>query len=128
MLQMLVPLIGAPHWFATPENKWEQLIHPHLADWLVVPSGSALENYHEGRSDLYMPDNYRPWLRPLLWWGTFVLALIFVMQCINSIMRRQWTDNEKLSYPLIQLPVEMTRRGGASVPASAAAGGPGAGR
>jgi len=36
------------------------------------------------------------------------------MQCINVIMRRQWTESEKLTYPLIQLPFEMTRRGGAS--------------
>ncbi len=30
------------------------------------------------------------------------------MVCINSIVRRQWVVNEKLAYPTIQLPVEMT--------------------
>jgi hypothetical protein len=114
MLQMLVPTMPHAYWFATPENKWENLIHPHLPRWLVVSDAHATEGYHEGRSSLLDPSNYGPWLVPLFWWGTFVLALIFVMQCLNVLLRKQWTENEKLTYPLIQLPVEMTRRDGAS--------------
>jgi hypothetical protein len=114
MLQMLVPTIPHAYWFATPENKWEALIQPHLPRWLVMSDEHAMEGYYEGRTSLLAAGNYRPWLVPLFWWGTFVLVLVFVMQCINVLMRKQWTQNEKLTYPLIQLPVEMTRRGGAS--------------
>ncbi len=114
MLQMLIPTIAHAHWFATPENHWEELIHPHLPEWLIVSDMYSLEGYHDGRTSILEPDNYRPWLAPLLWWGTFVLVLVFVMQCINSIMRKQWTDNEKLRYPLVTLPLEMTKRRSAS--------------
>jgi hypothetical protein len=114
MLQMLVPTIPHAFWFATPENKWAALMHPHLPAWLTLSDEHAMEGYYEGRSNLPDPGNYGPWLRPLFWWGTFVLVLVFVMQCINVLMRKQWTEHEKLTYPLIQLPVEMTRRGGAS--------------
>ena len=34
------------------------------------------------------------------------------MLCLNTLVRRQWQDHERLSYPLIQLPIEMTRDGG----------------
>lgn len=114
MLQMLVPSIPHGYWRATPENGWEDLIQPLLPRWLTVSDPDAMEGYYEGHSTLFEPQSYGPWRRPLFWWGTFILVLIFVMQCINCLMRRQWTQNEKLTYPLVQLPVEMTRRGGAS--------------
>ena len=31
------------------------------------------------------------------------------MLCINVILRRQWTETEKLSYPIIQIPMEVTK-------------------
>ena len=49
---------------------------------------------------------------PVLIWTGFIATLLFVMQCINVILRKQWTDRERLSYPIIQLPLEMTDRRG----------------
>ena len=34
--------------------------------------------------------------------------LVFGMLCINVLVRRPWTEAEKLSYPIIQLPLQMT--------------------
>ena len=33
---------------------------------------------------------------------------VFGMLCINVLVRRPWTEAEKLSYPIIQLPLQMT--------------------
>src|SRR5438105_3940770 len=41
--------------------------------------------------------------------AVFLLVLVFVMLCMASLLRRQWTEHERLSYPLVHLPVEMTR-------------------
>ncbi len=114
MMQMLIPTIPHAYWFATPENRWEALVQPFLPQWLVVSDQHAMKGYYEGGTSILHPSNYGPWLVPLFWWGTFILVLVFVMQCINVLMRRQWMENEKLTYPLTQLPVEMTRRDGAS--------------
>ena len=36
------------------------------------------------------------------------------MVSVNSLVHKQWTENEKLSYPIIQLPLKLTIGGGAS--------------
>ena len=32
------------------------------------------------------------------------------MICMNVILRKQWTENEKLSFPIVQLPLALTAR------------------
>ena len=49
------------------------------------------------------------WVRPLGNWLILVGAIFTAFLCLATILRRQWSDNERLSYPLVQLPVEMIR-------------------
>ena len=36
-----------------------------------------------------------------------------IFLCLTTIIRKQWVENEKLSYPIIQIPFEITARSGA---------------
>ena len=112
ILQVLMPVIGHVFWFATPENEWRQLFWPHLPEWLVVSDKAALQGFFEGDSTLYVAKHVNVWLPPLLWWSGFLLILTFVMLCLTVLIRKQWTEHEKLTYPIIQLPVAMTQDGG----------------
>ena len=38
--------------------------------------------------------------------------LLFTLLCLNSIMRKQWIESERLTFPIIQLPLEMTQESG----------------
>lgn len=107
-IQVLVPIIPHAFWFATPENEWRELFWRYIPRWLSVDDKGALANYYKGESTLYIAEHIKGWLEPVLWWSAFLFALMFVMLCINVIVRKQWTEREKLSYPLIQLPMEMT--------------------
>ena len=51
------------------------------------------------------------WLTTTVVWGGFLCAMVFLMVCINTLVRKQWTEHEKLSYPIIQLPLELTSTG-----------------
>ena len=108
MLEILVPMLGHSFWFATPENEWAELFHQYLPRWLTVSNESVLTGYYKGEISLYSMSQIKAWLSPVLWWSAFIFAIVFVMLCINVIVRRQWTQTEKLSYPIIQLPLEMT--------------------
>ncbi|HEX29620.1 TPA: hypothetical protein ENG04_06015, partial [Candidatus Poribacteria bacterium] len=108
MLEILLPMLGHAFWFATPENEWKDLFWNYLPRWLTVSDKAALKGYYRG-GELYTLYQLKNWGVPILWWTTFVTVLVFVMLCINVILRKQWTEREKLSYPIIQLPLEMTR-------------------
>ena len=111
MLQVLIPLISGAIYLASPENEWESLFFKYIPDWIAVKDKEALKAYDLGESTLYTVEHLRSWLMPILVWAGFIFVLLFVMVCINSLLRRQWTEGEKLSYPIIQLPSELTKSG-----------------
>jgi len=109
IVQVLGPAISHGFWFATPENEWAELFHSYIPPWLSLSDKSILEDYYKGESTLYMAERLRGWLKPVLWWSAFLFALLLVMNCINVIIRKQWTEQERLSYPITQLPLAMMR-------------------
>ncbi len=108
MMQILVPIMSYAFRFATPENDWRELFWKHLPEWLTVQDEKTLIGYYEGDSSLYTGRHLKAWLIPAVAWSAFIFVLMVVMLCINTLLRLQWTDHERLSYPLTQLPLEMT--------------------
>ena len=107
MMQILPPMLGHPFWFATEENDWKNLFWRYLPEWLTVNDKRALAGYYEGDT-LYKIEYFTAWLIPVLSWFSIIFIILLIMLCLNVIIRRQWVENEKLSYPIIQLPTEMT--------------------
>lgn len=112
MLQILAGVMGHAAFFQTPENGWAQLFLHRLPGWLTVNDPTCLHNFYFGRSTLYTPANYMPWLVPVLAWSGFVAVLLTTLLCINSILRKQWIEAERLTFPIIMLPLEMTEESG----------------
>ena len=104
MMQIVVSLIGHAFWYASPENDWQALIFPYLPRWLTVADKQVLSGYYEGKSSLYQIEHIKVWAVPVLSWSSFIFALVFSMLCINLLLRKQWVNIEKLSYPIVQLP------------------------
>ena len=111
MMEILVSTLGHAFWFATPENDWKDLFWRYIPSWLAVADKGVLSGYYEGDSTLYTTRHLLGWLTPVINWFAFLFALLFVMLCINVIVRKPWTEDEKLAYPIIQLPARMTSDG-----------------
>ena len=109
MIQVLIPLMSNGFWYATIENEWAQLFHQCLPSWLVVENLETLRGFYEGQSTFYLHAQIRAWLMPVLIWVGFCLLLGMTMLCINILLRKQWQEYEKLTYPIAQIPYEMTR-------------------
>ncbi|MCD6507718.1 hypothetical protein J7M22_14010 [Candidatus Poribacteria bacterium] len=110
--QILIPVMGWAFWFATPENEWATLFHRYLPPWLTVQDKEVLRPFYLGESTFYTQKHIEVFLQPIIWWTIFFTVLGFMMICINVLLRKQWTHNEKLSYPIIQIPLAITNEGG----------------
>jgi hypothetical protein len=108
MIRVLVSMLVDSHWLATPENEWSDIFWRYIPDWATVSDRKILQGYVEGQASFYDDKVWRAWLAPILAWSAFIILLVLVMLCINIIVRKQWTEGEKLSYPIIQLPLYMT--------------------
>lgn len=108
MLQNLFGIIGHPYRYASPENRWEELFFHYLPQWLFVRDPEVLRGFYQGGVDPFQMEILVHWIVPLAGWGVFLVILVGMMLCMNVIIRKQWLQNEKLVFPLVQLPLEMT--------------------
>ncbi len=108
-IQVLMPQILYPFRYASPENRWDELFLPFLPEWLYVKDKTALRHAYEGGHWFWTPENFQPWIYPLLGWGSFCLALAGLMIGFCLLVRRRWMDEERLTYPVLYLPQEVVR-------------------
>lgn len=106
-IHFLVPVILAPFYFATPENKLE-LVVPYIPRWFAPQDPRAILDFYQGNAAV----PYRAWLMPTIAWTVFLLAFLGTTISLSALLRRQWVDRERLTFPTVILPLEMTRPDG----------------
>ena len=106
-VHFFLPTLIAPYYYATPENEWIELFHHAIPPWFGPKGPEVIRQFYEGSEGLGVP--WQAWIRPLVIWTPFILAVYFIFLCLNVIVRRQWADREKLTFPLVYLPLEMTQ-------------------
>lgn len=102
MLQFVCTSLGAVPHFATPDNQWQSYLG-YVPHW-IMPKMSAIDGFYKGGK----PVPLGAWTWPIVGWSGFLFTMLFSMFCINAIMLRQWMERERLSFPIVQLPLEMT--------------------
>lgn len=114
-MQMLVPSIPHAAYYAKDGDLVAKLVVPHLPQWLTIGDlTESIKRYEQGHSTLYRWDFVRPWVVPVAAWSVFLLATIASTLSINVILGRHWVDNERLTYPIAQIPLLITEGGGAN--------------
>ncbi len=110
----LISLLTSINYYANPGNRWQETFFPYISPRLVPwnpdgppvqPNIAALyEGLHNGE-----PIPWGIWLHPLALWTVVVLLMFGAFLCLATLLRAQWSDHERLSFPLAQLPIEMLR-------------------
>lgn len=114
LAEQLLPNLVGVNYFATPENKWRTLFFSHIPRWLVPwdPHGgekqAVAKDFYEGLH-YGEPIPWEAWIIPLISWSIFALLLFSAMFFTAKLIRKQWIEVERLSFPLLQLPLEICR-------------------
>jgi hypothetical protein len=106
-LGFLIPHAAAPLYFGNRESGWD-LFQPFLKRWMIPGTHAAAVDFFQG-GDGSVP--WAAWITPGLAWSALLIVLFHLMLCVNVLMRRQWIDNERLTFPLAAVPLALTERG-----------------
>lgn len=104
-LHFIVPSITAAFYYASPENRWAELFHRFVPDWLAQTNAEALKYFYQGNARVPI----HLWWKQIGAWTTFVIIYTFTCLCLMVIMRRQWVERERLTFPTVALPLALIR-------------------
>ena len=109
----LLTTIASPYYYATAENGWAELFHGTIPQWLapIGDEGAAIRWFFEGLPK-DQPFPWQVWVTPLFWWLSLIAAVYFACVCMVVIVRKQWIEQERLPYPLVEVPILMTEEAG----------------
>src|SRR5438093_651581 len=114
LMEKLIPLLVAPNYFASATNHWRDRFFPQMKPWLVAfdttgpPGQTLVRAYYEGLR-VGVPIPWQAWVVPLLAWLLLAGLVLFAFMCLASLFRRPWMEQERLAFPLTQLPLELVR-------------------
>lgn len=105
IVRFFINTIPVLFYFDTPENNFAEY-QRFLPDWLISHDREVIRQLYEGSESGAIP--WHAWATPIVAWLGLFLALWLVMLCLTVLFRRQWAEKEKLVYPLLYLPLEVT--------------------
>jgi hypothetical protein len=105
MLQVLIPMLSHVTHGADLQNRWGDLILPHLPSWAIVTDKAAAADMSVGNASMYRRSVLLAWAKPIAFWSVVILAIMAGFTFLMSIFRQAWTEKERLSYPVIQIPL-----------------------
>jgi hypothetical protein len=80
----------------------EDELHAHMASFAAFDTSF--------RRFFFGDINWGVWVKPILSWAFIVLLAYVVLMSFNVLIFRQWAHNEKIIYPLAQLPNALAER------------------
>jgi len=105
--ESMLPSATAATYFAGPDNNYAMLAEA-VPKWFAPQDPEAIRTMYEGSDDGSVP--WRAWSYPLLMWTLFMGLLFFTSLCLLTLFRKQWTENERLRFPLLFIPLSIVEK------------------
>jgi len=108
LTEYLMSVLSFPYHYGNIDSRWSLSLIPYLPRWLTVSDPQAVKDYYLGNATLWRWPSLKPWVLPFLGWGLFIAALVWTGICLSALVYNQWRHQERLAFPLIQIPLMMT--------------------
>jgi hypothetical protein len=106
IIRFWLSLVPALFYLDTPQNDFASL-QQYIPRWFVPQDREVVRTLYEGSEGGVTP--WGAWMLPLLHWAAFFLAFWLLLLCVVVLFRRQWVERERLTFPLLYLPLEVLR-------------------
>ncbi|MCS7252760.1 MAG: DUF6785 family protein [Armatimonadota bacterium] len=106
-MHFLVPALTAPVYYASPVNNWEELFWSYIPTWFAPQDREAIRMFYIGGTSVPIVH----WLLPMAVWSAFTIAIMLFTLSLCILFKRQWIERERLTFPTVVLPVELTKPG-----------------
>lgn len=103
-IHFMVPALAAPHYFHSDENNWEDLIFQYIPSWIGPSDERLLTRFFDGGQAVPV----RMWMGPSLVWCGFIFTYALCSLSIAALVRRQWVESERLTFPTVYVPLNIT--------------------
>ncbi len=111
VVRQILPQITVPYYFAGVENNYDTLTED-LPSWLS-PDRDVIITMYEGSDEGLIP--WSGWITPLLAWSFFLVATYITIYALMLLFRRQWIEKEHLTFPIVQLVLDVADDSGRRV-------------
>lgn len=102
--QWVVPVTTGPFYYQSLSNHYGEYLQL-IPKWWGPRDPEVIRRFYEGAPAFAI--QWSQWIKPLLSIGSMVFLLYFVFQCLAVLFEEQWIRRERLSFPLVQLPLAL---------------------
>ncbi|HZT41403.1 MAG TPA: DUF6785 family protein [Chthonomonadaceae bacterium] len=118
-MSVINPYIHSYALYHKQDTHFDQYINPYTNPWFFIPVKDAdkFKDYANGGYHFsYFLSHLHLWWIYIASWTVLVTLICLAMLCINSLMRDEWTNRERLAFPIIQLPMAIVQTGAGRTP------------
>ena len=111
LLQYLFPSILWPFYIPSKYEGFDRFVQ-NIPSFFVPHNKEVIKEFFLGGHTFwrfFQPEILKVWIIPLAFWSAFLFIMLWTMLCLSSLLRRQWLDQEKIQFPIIELPLMMMK-------------------
>ncbi|MDO8587729.1 MAG: hypothetical protein Q7T82_11890 [Armatimonadota bacterium] len=101
-LSFLMQGMGYLSFVSGSQPEWVKFVQ-HLAGMPLLHDPKAIQGLYLGRTGV----PWHAWLTPIAFWSVYLLLLSGIWLCLAGILRRVWIHQERLTFPITTLPLQM---------------------